>query len=505
MGECEFSIKELTFSWLVKPILKHGKSMGALLFSDAHPLSKFEERKLPVSIRMHCSAARLARMDGPLSKSDPYFVVKGSIKINAKTRQDVILYRSEVVYNNLDPTWKPFVLSVAELGGFDKPFSIIVYDFDADGSHDVMGQFTTTLNEYLFGPFQHAIMKGSNSSGAFSVDKVEPLGSIDVERIATSYRVGVSASKISPMDLNGKADPFFEVYAKPCVGYDWYDTEVNGFVSLNQLPPNLPLPPLVPDPTIYRPPQVPFIPNIVPIPNPQMMTNPYPQRPVLTIEEALQPPQQHSRYVLVPKFTNTEILLYRSEIKRKQLNPIWKDFELNLSIIGGIDVPFRILGRDWDADGTHDTIGEAFVTFREFLYGSFQRALKDGSSTKGGFNVDWIKKVEGTEKILPVAIKVECSAHKLANLDTGIGQKSDPLFEIIGKPYGAQSEITLYRSEVIMNNLSPKWQPFTLNVFDVGGYDSVFHVRVKDWDSDGSHDLIGELHTTIRNWSFGSF
>lgn len=46
------------------------------------------------------------------------------------------VFRSEVIKKNLNPEWKPFDLSVEELGGIDYPFIIRCYDWDEDGGHD---------------------------------------------------------------------------------------------------------------------------------------------------------------------------------------------------------------------------------------------------------------------------------------------------------------------------------------------------------------------------------
>lgn len=61
----------------------------------------------------------------------------------------------------------------------------------------------------------------------------------------------------------------------------------------------------------------------------------------------------------------------------KDLNPKWKAFDLNLADVGGMDGLFTIECYDWDADGSHDLIGKAITTFREFTFGSVQLALLD--------------------------------------------------------------------------------------------------------------------------------
>ena len=43
-----------------------------------------------------------------------------------------------------------------------------------------------------------------------------------------------------------------------------------------------------------------------------------------------------------------------------------------------------------------------------------------------------------------------------------------------------------------------------MNLEDVGGLDTEFVINVYDWDMDGGHDLIGNVTTTLREWTFGS-
>ena len=73
------------------------------------------------------------------------------------------------------------------------------------------------------------------------------------------------------------------------------------------------------------------------------------------------------------------------------------------------------------------------------------------------------------------------------------------------KPPGFAKPIKLYRSEVIKKNCSPSWQSFELATSGVGGLDTIFTINCYDWDADGSHDLIGRVTTTLRDFTFGPF
>jgi Ca2+-dependent lipid-binding protein len=66
---------------------------------------------------------------------------------------------------------------------------------------------------------------------------------------------------------------------------------------------------------------------------------------------------------------------------------------------------------------------------------------------------------------------------------------SDPFFEIKAQPTGYLRPITLYRSEPVMKNKNPSWNPFEINLRDVHGLDTQFTINVYDWDQDGGKEV----------------
>ena len=59
------------------------------------------------------------------------------------------MFKTEVVMNNLNPTFKPIVTSMQRLCNGDpfRPILIEAFDWDKDGSHDLIGSCTTTLDD----------------------------------------------------------------------------------------------------------------------------------------------------------------------------------------------------------------------------------------------------------------------------------------------------------------------------------------------------------------------
>uniref|UniRef100_A0A6Q2YFH9 Copine-3 n=1 Tax=Esox lucius TaxID=8010 RepID=A0A6Q2YFH9_ESOLU len=69
-------------------------------------------------------------------KSDPYLEFYKQTETGWQ-----LAHRTEVVKNNLNPTWKPFRIPLQSLcgGEMDKPIKVECYDYDDDGSHDLIG------------------------------------------------------------------------------------------------------------------------------------------------------------------------------------------------------------------------------------------------------------------------------------------------------------------------------------------------------------------------------
>jgi len=78
--------------------------------------------------------------------------------------------------------------------------------------------------------------------------------------------------------------------------------------------------------------------------------------------------------------------------------------------------------------------------------------------------------------------------------------KSDPYLEISRSTESGQYTV-IHRTEVVKNNLNPQWRRFTIPVRTLcnGDYQRDLLCTVFDWDSDGSHELIGNFHTNLQN------
>jgi hypothetical protein len=148
------------------------------------------------------------------NKADPFFEIR---RIFAGTEETALIYRSEVCNQTLTPTWQPVCLSLQQFGDADTPFLVRVMDSDKqDGVHDLIGQFTTTLREWMFStPYAHALIHpsksgrvGYESSGGFYIDVVQPLPDFPVAPPPAYVSLSIA---IDNWD-NTYESPFLEVW-----------------------------------------------------------------------------------------------------------------------------------------------------------------------------------------------------------------------------------------------------------------------------------------------------
>ncbi|EOB02396.1 Copine-1, partial [Anas platyrhynchos] len=78
-----------------------------------------------------------------LGKSDPFL----ELYKQGDAGMWQLVYRSEVIKNNLNPCWRKFSVPLQTFCGadFNKPIKVQCADHDSDGSHDLIGIFETSL------------------------------------------------------------------------------------------------------------------------------------------------------------------------------------------------------------------------------------------------------------------------------------------------------------------------------------------------------------------------
>jgi len=78
-------------------------------------------------------------------KSDPYLQISRQSQHGTWT----VVHKTEVIKKTLNPSWRPFTVTVQTLcnGDWDRPLKFESFDWDNDGSHDFIGAFETSLRE----------------------------------------------------------------------------------------------------------------------------------------------------------------------------------------------------------------------------------------------------------------------------------------------------------------------------------------------------------------------
>ncbi|XP_026872573.1 copine-9 isoform X1 [Electrophorus electricus] len=130
-----------------------GKKCGTIILA-AEELSNCRD-----IATMQLCANKLDKKDF-FGKSDPFLVFYRSNEDGTFT----ICHKTEVVKNNLNPVWQPFTIPVRALcnGDYDRTVKVDVYDWDRDGSHDFIGEFTTSYRELSRGQSQFNVYEVLN-------------------------------------------------------------------------------------------------------------------------------------------------------------------------------------------------------------------------------------------------------------------------------------------------------------------------------------------------------
>uniref|UniRef100_A0A4W6D9N6 Copine family member 9 n=1 Tax=Lates calcarifer TaxID=8187 RepID=A0A4W6D9N6_LATCA len=157
-----------------------GKKCGVIILT-AEELSNCRD-----IATMQLCANKLDKKDF-FGKSDPFLVFYRSNEDGTFT----ICHKTEVIKNTLNPVWQPFTIPVRALcnGDYDRTVKVDVYDWDRDGSHDFIGEFTTSYRE---------LSRGQNQFNVYEVT----LLSFKVE---SEYTFPTSLHYMSPYQMNAYA------------------------------------------------------------------------------------------------------------------------------------------------------------------------------------------------------------------------------------------------------------------------------------------------------------
>uniref|UniRef100_A0A672IJ55 Copine-8 n=1 Tax=Salarias fasciatus TaxID=181472 RepID=A0A672IJ55_SALFA len=128
-----------------------GKKCGTIIV-------KAEELNNCRVIMMQFCGNKLDKKDF-FGKSDPFLVFYRSNEDGTFT----ISHKTEVKKNTLNPVWQAFKIPVRALcnGDYDRTIKVEVYDWDRDGGHDFIGEFSTSYRELSRGQSQFNVYEVS--------------------------------------------------------------------------------------------------------------------------------------------------------------------------------------------------------------------------------------------------------------------------------------------------------------------------------------------------------
>ena len=142
LGSLETTLGQVvSASTFTKPLVNKKKSNSGTITVHAEEVTQSKKY-----LTIQFAGSHLDKKDF-FGKSDPYLEFHRANTDGSFS----LVHKTEVVKNTLNPVWRPFTISAGTLGrGEDScVIKVICYDWDNDGSHDLIGEFTTTLGELL--------------------------------------------------------------------------------------------------------------------------------------------------------------------------------------------------------------------------------------------------------------------------------------------------------------------------------------------------------------------
>mmetsp|Transcript_31666 Transcript_31666/g.100958 ORF Transcript_31666/g.100958 Transcript_31666/m.100958 type:complete len:636 (-) Transcript_31666:63-1970(-) len=202
---------------------------------------------------------------------------------------------------------------------------------------------------------------------------------------------------------------------------------------------------------------------------------------------------------------NTWKEIGRTEVLSDTLNPKWVR---SIRTTYNFDRVQKVRVVVVDADSHHaehnkvdiranaDHLGQCELTLAELLSSSSRRVERrlEGVSGRPGAVAVYAEEVANQHSLA----RLTFAARGLENTDT-FG-KSDPFLRV-DRLREDGSRQPVFKTEVVMNNLSPAWKPIELGMSQLCNGDPYrpLVLGVFDWDSDGSHDPIGEAQTSFND------
>lgn len=123
---------------------EYGGNCGEIIIS-AEELSMCKDE-----LELQFLGKKLDRKDW-FGSSDPFLQIS---RANERPGDYTLVHRTEHINNNVNPVWNKFVISIRALcnGDLDRNLKFECFDYNQNGNHSYIGEFSTTTRQLLEGP-----------------------------------------------------------------------------------------------------------------------------------------------------------------------------------------------------------------------------------------------------------------------------------------------------------------------------------------------------------------
>jgi len=132
------------------------------------------------TLTLKMSGIEFDNLDGFFNKSDPFFEIRKKDR-GLRGEEWNIVHRSDYVKNDLNPDWPEEEIDLGVLCGdnLDEPLYIRIFDNESSGTHELMGQFETSVNGLIAAAQDSSVidmMKEGEKTGGIMIQNAEVSG-----------------------------------------------------------------------------------------------------------------------------------------------------------------------------------------------------------------------------------------------------------------------------------------------------------------------------------------
>jgi len=201
----------------------------------------------------------------------------------------------------------------------------------------------------------------------------------------------------------------------------------------------------------------------------------------------------YARVTAISYRSHDKIDLGTTEVLKNNLNPEWTtSFVLEYELETNMNIVVELF--DEVKKGKDIAMGSVSLDVNE-LYNAQGKVM--AVAMKKGQVIARVETIQGSG-----SLRLKLAGSKLKNIESGMFGKSDPFFELKKKNIiGMKVEWnTIYRSNVVKDNLNPNWNEdvISLSALCGGDLDTPLLLTIYDHESDGEHDFMGQIEVTVN-------